>query len=166
MKKDHVRDYATDAFRYYASIGKTFEQVKEEIYQQALEESKKSEIKTNNICSPTELAMMRADKAIIEKKGELEDLLAVEETLKKLPFERNGKEIKEAIELVYFADPTHDLERNDISNRVTNAAMTIHCDTSTIYRYLAKARSLFAENRGLRVSKKHITSKSEDANCE
>ena len=28
MKKDHIRDYATEAFRYYARIGKTAEEVR------------------------------------------------------------------------------------------------------------------------------------------
>lgn len=157
MKKDHIRDYATEAFRYYASIGKTFDEVKEEIYKTAIEESKSKELKTNNICSPTELAMMRADKAIVEKKGELEDILAVEETLKQIALERNGADIKKAIELVYFVTPDKELERNEFSERVLNAANEINCDTRTIYRYLGTARSIFAENRGLRKTKKHIS---------
>ena len=157
MRKDHIRDYATEAFRFYARLGKTFEQVKEEIYQEAIEKSKGTDIKTNNICSPTELAMMRADKAVLEKKGELEDILAVEETLKQLAYEYNGAEIKRSIELIYFTDPNKELERNEFSNKVLYAAQEIHCDERTIYRYLGKARSIFAENRGLRKTNKHIS---------
>lgn len=157
MKKDFIRDYATEAFRYYASIGKTFEEIKEEIYKIAIEESKKTEIKTNNICSPTELALMRAEKEVIEKKGELEDILAVEETIKQLAHERNGVEIKKAIELVYFVAPEKEFERNEFSSRVLNAAKEIHCDERTIYRYLGKARNMFAENRGLRKTNRHIS---------
>ena len=157
MKKDHIRDYATEAFRYYASIGKTFEEVKEEIYRAAIEESRSRELKTNNICSPTELAMMRADKAILEKKGELEDILAVEETIKQIVLEKNGTDIKTAIELVYFVAADKELERNEFSNRVLNAANVIKCDARTVYRYLGKARSIFAENRGLRKTNKYIS---------
>lgn len=136
VKKDFIRDYATEAFRYYASIGKTFEEVKEEIYRKAIEESKKE---------------------VIEKKGELEDLLAVEETIKQLVRERNGLEINKAIELVYFIAPEKELGRNEFSSRVLNAAQEIHCDERTVYRYLGKARNIFAENRGLRKANKHIS---------
>ncbi|PHV72171.1 hypothetical protein CS063_01465 [Sporanaerobium hydrogeniformans] len=157
MRKDHIRDYATEAFRYYARLGKTFEQVKEEIYKEAIEKSKNNDIKTNNICSPTELAMMRADKAVIEKKGELEDILAVEETLKQLAYEYNGSDIKKVVQLVYFENPSEEIERNEFTRRVIYAANQIHCDERTVYRYLGKARSIFAENRGLRKTNKHIS---------
>lgn len=156
MIKDHTRDYATEAFRYYAMLGKTFEEVKEEIYNQAIEQSKSESIKTNNICSPTELAMMRAEKAVLEKKGELEDILAVEETLKQLALIRSGSEIKKIIELVYFVSPDKDIERNEFSNRVINASLELHCSESTVYRHLRKARNMFAENRGLRTSYRYI----------
>lgn len=159
MKKDHIRDYATEAFRYYAKLGKPkFEDVKEKIYQEAIEESKRNELKTNNICSPTELAMMRADKAVIEKKGELEDILAVEETLKQLAYEYNGAEILNVIERVYFVQPDKAIEKGELKNRVLAAIEEIHIGERTAWRYLAKARDIFAENRGLRVSDNKIIS--------
>ena len=159
MKKDHIRDYATEAFRYYAKLGKPkFEDVKEKIYKEAIEESKKNELKTNNICSPTELAMMRADKAVVEKKGELEDILAVEETLKQLAYEFNGVEILKVIDKVYFVQPDKVIEKGELKNRVLAAIEEIHIGERTAWRYLAKARDMFAENRGLRVSDNKIVS--------
>lgn len=159
MKKDHTRDYATEAFRYYARLGKPrFEDVKEKIYLEAIEQSKKNELKTNNICSPTELAMMRADKAVIEKKGELEDILAVEETLKQLAYEYNGKEMLEVIERVYFIQPNKPIEKGELKNRVLAAIEEMHIGERTAWRYLAKARNIFAENRGLRTSDNKIIS--------
>lgn len=159
MKKDHIRDYATEAFRYYAKLGKPkFEYVKEKIYKEAIEESKRNELKTNNICSPTELAMMRADKAVVEKKGELEDILAVEETLKQLAYEFNGVEILKVIDKVYFIQPDKAIEKGELKNRVLAAIEEIHIGERTAWRYLAKARDMFAENRGLRVSDNKIIS--------
>lgn len=159
MKKDHIRDYATEAFRYYAKLGKPkFEDIKEKIYQEAIEESKKNELKTNNICSPTELAMMRADKAVLEKKGELEDILAVEETLKQLAYEYNGAEILSVVDRVYFVQPDKAIEKGELKNRVLAAIEEIHIGERTAWRYLAKARDMFAENRGLRVSDNKIIS--------
>lgn len=159
MKKDHIRDYATEAFRYYARLGKPkFEDVKEKIYQEAIEESKKNELKTNNICSPTELAMMRADKAVLEKKGELEDILAVEETLKQLAYEYNGAEILSVVDRVYFVQPDKAIEKGELKNRVLAAIEELHIGERTAWRYLAKARDMFAENRGLRVSDNKIIS--------
>lgn len=159
MKKDHIRDYATEAFRYYAKLGKPkFEDVKEKIYKEAIEESKKNELKTNNICSPTELAMMRADKAVVEKKGELEDILAVEETLKQLAYEYNGAEILSVVDRVYFVQPDKAIEKGELKNRVLAAIEEIHIGERTAWRYLAKARDMFAENRGLRVSDNKIVS--------
>lgn len=159
MKKDHIRDYATEAFRYYAKLGKPkFEDVKEKIYKEAIEESKKNELKTNNICSPTELAMMRADKAVVEKKGELEDILAVEETLKQLAYEYNGAEILSVVDRVYFVQPDKAIEKGELKNRVLAAIEEIHIGERTAWRYLAKARDIFAENRGLRVSDNKIIS--------
>lgn len=159
MKKDHIRDYATEAFRYYAKLGKPkFEDVKEKIYKEAIEESKKNGLKTNNICSPTELAMMRADKAVIEKKGELEDILAVEETLKQLAYEYNGAEILSVVDRVYFIQPDKAIEKGELKNRVLAVIEEIHIGERTAWRYLAKARDMFAENRGLRVSDNKIVS--------
>ena len=161
--KDYTRDYATEAFRFYAKIGKPkFEQLKKEIYNQALEVSKGEGIKTNNICSPTELAVMKAEQAVLEKKAELEDILAVEKTLNNMK-ELRGEVVKKAIEIVYFTDAEKELKKGDIEQRVAYASVELNADRATIYRWLGAARKLFCNERGLRMTDKKIIHVRKDA---
>lgn len=154
--KDYTRDYATEAFRFYAKVGKpSFEKLKQQIYDQALELSKREGIKTNNICSPTELSVMKAEQAVLEKKAELEDILAVEKTLHKIKG-LQGKEVKKAVELVYFIEADKELKKGDIEKRVINASLELNADRSTIYRWLGIARKVFCHERGLRVTDKQV----------
>jgi len=163
IMKDYTRDYATEAFRFYAKIGRPrFDDLKEKIYSSALELGKREGIKTNNICSPTELAVMKAEKAVLDKKAELEDVLAVEKTLETMERLR-GKAAREAIELIYFTDAQQDLKKGDIERRVAEAGMKINADRATIYRWLGQARKEFCRERGLRLSNKQINKIIQDA---
>ena len=76
MKKDHLRDYATAAFRYYAKIGKTSEQVKEDIGNMLMEAREERIINTGGTGSPTEHAIMEKERVINELKAEIDDLEA------------------------------------------------------------------------------------------
>lgn len=151
MYKDTTKEYVTDAFRLYARLGKkSFEELKQTIYDDALGMAKKEAIRTNNICSPTEMEIMRAEQAVYETRAELEDILAVEKTLNKMNVLR-GNAISKAIEIVYFTDPDNEIKKGDIEARVIHACNELHADRRTIYRWLALTRRTFCEERGLRV---------------
>lgn len=146
MQKDHVRDYATEAFRYYASLGRpTYEELKRFYYKRAMDEYEKGKERGSNVSRPTENQILYAENRLQEKMAELQDILAVERTLKQLhEFEL------EAVEAVYFVNASKPIKRNEISERVLNCCNDLYCDVRTIYRYLNKARMIFAYERGLR----------------
>lgn len=147
MKKDHIRDYATEAFKYYAEIGQpTYEKLKEKYYQEALTDyGRIGDIKGNCVSKPTEAALMYAENVLHQKESELLDILAVERTIMQLDrFE------KQAVEIIYFEEPKKEFEKGDISNRVQKASLLLPAGERTIYRYLQKARSIFAYERKLR----------------
>lgn len=146
--KDYLRDYCTEAFRFYARNGKSTEKYKKKIYQEALEEQKKLE-RSSGLGDPTGTAILRAEAAVDEKIAEIRDMEAVELTLAELEG-RHRHEVVRAVEFVYFKEPKKDLEPGDIGNRVHVAEINIPASERSIYRYLKKARMLFAEHRGLR----------------
>lgn len=147
MKKDHIRDYATEAFKYYAKIGQpTYEELKEKYYQEALGDyGRINGIKCSGISKPTEAALMYAENVLHQKEAELLDILAVERTIIQL-----NRFEKQAVEIVYFEEPKKELEKRDISNRVQKAIIQIPASERSVYYYLKKARSIFAFERGLR----------------
>jgi hypothetical protein len=156
LKKDNIRDYATDAFRYYAEQGKpSYEKLKQAIYNEALKKSKRelSGLKRSGISDPTAQAVISAERAVDERAGELRDILAVENTLKIIAFLPMGAGILRSIEYVYFEEPDKELEWGDISRRVTVASLNIPAGEDSIYRWLRKAREVFAVERGLRIKK-------------
>lgn len=146
MKKDHIRDYATEAFRYYASLGRpTYEELKKFYYKKAMDEYVKGHERGSLVSKPTENQIIYAENRLQEKMAELQDILAVERTLKQLhDFET------EAIETVYFVNPSKPIKKNEISERVLSCSNDLYCDVRSIYRYLSKARMIFAYERGLR----------------
>ncbi len=149
MKKDNIRDYATEAFRFYAACGKLTsaeleQMVRDRIYQQSKREFLRSG--SGMPISPTEYAAMKAEDAVRDLQAELMDIIAVEKTLKRL----NAQQRK-AVEIVYFTDAEKDLEKNDISDRVHRAELHIPASERSIYGWLFKARKIFAEERGLRI---------------
>lgn len=146
MRKDHIRDYATEAFRYYAYMGKPHkEDLERKYYQEALEQYQRTHEKGSDISKPTEQAVMYAESCLRQKQSELWDILAVEKTMAQL-YEWE----KEAVELVYFPHAQRQIKKNEISERVLAASEQVAADERTIYRYLAKARKIFAYERGLR----------------
>ena len=160
-KKDNIRDYATAAFRFYAACGKLTsaeleQMVRDRIYQQSKREFLRSGSGTP--ISPTEYAAMKAEDAVRDLQAELMDIIAVEKTLVRLNLQQ-----RKAVEIVYFADPEKDLERNDISNRVHRAELSIPASEKSVYRYLKKAREIFAEERGLRIDGKKSFFKKDDS---
>ena len=147
MKKDHIRDYATEAFRYYSFMGKPHkEDLEKKYYQEALEEyERRQQMGGTGISKPTEQAIMYAEGILRQKQAELWDILAVEKTLAQLhAWER------QAVEIVYFPHAQRNIKRGEIQDRVNQASIRIPADERTVYRYLRKARLIFAYERGLR----------------
>ena len=141
MRKDHIRAYCIAAFRFYKQVGGA-EKYKQKIYDEAMLTQNGG--KGSGISNPTEAMIIRAEKAVEDKIAEWSDLEAVEDTLTELRIDFKFEAIK-AIEQVYFADD------EDIQGKVHTASLYIPASERQVYRWLGKAREIFAENRGLRV---------------
>lgn len=149
MKKDNIRDYATEAFRYYAACGmKSSEELKQQVKERIYEQSKREIIRSGSgtHSDNTACAVMKAEDEILNMQADILDIIAVEKTLRQL-----NKYQRTAVEIVYFAEADRDLTRNDISQRVHKAELTIPAGEKTVYRWLSKARKIFARERGLRI---------------
>lgn len=146
MKKDAIRDYATEAFRFYASIGKpSYRSLKAKYMADALESYQREHQKGNGIGKPTEAAVLYAEKNLDKKAAELLDVLAVEKV-----YNIADDEVKKIIEIVYFEEPKKPLNKGEISNRVQKACMETFNSERSIYYILKSVRLNFAEERGLR----------------
>lgn len=148
--KDYLRDYTTEAFRFYARNGKSAEMFKRAIYLEALANECKNETGSSVISKPTEAAIMRAENAVNDKISEIYDMEAVDQVIAELKVNYKN-EIAEAINIVYFTNPNNQLKKGDIQERVVQASMNVGLSEASIYRGLKKARILFAKRRGLRV---------------
>ena len=157
--KDHIRDYATAAFRFWAREGGTvnisgLDQFKRKIICEVEARSAESigDVRTYNIATPVEDWLLAQEKAYKQYSAEIADLQAVEEVLRISQYIHNGKMLRQALEIVYFADAGQPMAKGDIEARVHRAELMIPASYRTVYRLLGKARTLFAENRGLRAS--------------
>ncbi|WP_313525433.1 hypothetical protein [Anaerotignum sp.] len=149
MRKDNIRDYATEAFRYYAvcgrkTSGELMQEVKDIIYEQTKQEVIRGG--SGGYSDNTAYFAMKADDEVLDMEAEFLDIIAVGKTMKQL----TPEQIK-AVEIVYFTDADKELTRNDISQRVHKAAMSIPAEERTVYRWLGKARRIFARERCLRI---------------
>ena len=145
MKKDNIRDYATEAFRFYAINNYNADKYKNKIYCEALEYQQKKE-GISGISKPTESVIIYAENAIQQKLSEIYDMEAVEDVVKIL--ESENKDKLKALKIVYLRPEK--IERGDIQKRVIKAENEIPAGQNTVYRYLREARYIFAELRGLR----------------
>mgnify|MGYP003308744583 CR=1 FL=1 len=133
MKKDNIRDYAVDAFQYFATLkcAPTKEAVRFVLQKRHLEQC------------PNE----RDCRAL---EAEMQDMFAVVDTIRILSAMENGNEILQTLHNVYFANPGEKLKRGEVENRILYTTFKTHISTATAYRYLALCRRTFAEERGLR----------------
>lgn len=143
MRKEHTRDYCTEAYRFYARSGGYDKYVKD-----LVEDIKRN--KGSGICKPTEAEVISKEEVISDKASELADIEAVEKVLRALETCQYTSVLK-AIEMVYFKDCWRDLEKGDIETRVNFAEMHIPASRRQIYYWLKKARKMLAKERGLRV---------------
>ena len=153
MKKSNIRDYATEAFRFYAFLGKPMYDSVETALRAFLEQERlRHEVTAKGIGKPTEQAVFNAQAEFAAFEAELKDLLAVEKTMQILSVQKNGTDIKRALDIVYFTNPDRPIRRGEILDRVHWAALVIPTTEPTVWRYLKAARQLFAHERGLRDS--------------
>ncbi len=143
MRKDHIRDYATEAFRFYAKSGG-----KDKYIKYLMDDISRN--KGSGVCNPTEAALVSKEKIIESRAAEFADIAAVDKVMVILDNSHQGYYIKKAIEYVYFKDCDEDIAKGEISNRIHYCEIHIPASERQIYYWLKKARTLFAEERGLR----------------
>ncbi len=150
MKKNHYRDYATEAFRFLESRGSS-SAYKERIYNEMLryQQLKESSVESG-VSAPTEAAVMRAELAVEAARAEIADLEAAEFALEAV-CKLRGETALRAVKAVYMLLPDMELSRGEIESRVIAASIYLCTGRATIYRWLALARRIFAEERGLRL---------------
>jgi hypothetical protein len=103
-------------------------------------------VRNSTIGSPTEAALIHKEQILRDKAAELADLEAAEKVMY-----FSGKEVRQAVEMVYMKDCWQELEKGDIETRVHFAEIHIPASRRQIYYWLARARREFARERGLRL---------------
>lgn len=147
MKKDNIRDYATEAFRFYAALGKpSYRTLKAQYMAEALDDYQREHEKGNGIGKPTEAAVIYAEKQVEKKTAELLDILAVEKV-----YYTSKNIVREIIEIVYFENPKETIKKGEITQRVIKASICTYNSERAVYAILKAVRLRFAEERGLRV---------------
>lgn len=146
LKKDNVRDYATEAFRYWASVGcPTYDEAVARIKKRALEKAKgqSAEIKAAFVSA-----------CIDQRQGALADIKACDECFCYL--RAHGKEcVCSAVREIYMAFSRKRLARGELSGRVVRFAMDNFYGERTVYKFLDEACERFAGYRGLRQDSEH-----------
>lgn len=152
--KDNITDYVTDAFRYYARMGKPgIEALKADIRKNAIDNGIQETCgKSGNIAKPTEYQILKMEEAEEQHIAEILDIAAVCKTIRAIEKINKGEDIKKAVEIVYMDDA--EKEKGVISARVAKAAIEIPASERSIYYWLKIARTIFAKERGLRIAEK------------
>ena len=147
MIKDNIRDYATDAFRYWASIGcPTYEEAVSRIV-------KKAELESAGQSEEVRSAFVAAR---LEKyRGELGDIKACNECFEYM--KAHGKEcVCSAVREVYMVFPRKRPARGELSGRVLRFAINNYYSEIQVYRFLREACEVFAEKHHLRFGNEEI----------
>ncbi len=141
MKKDRIRGYATEAFRYWASVGcPTYDEAVERIKRRAEAKAKGQ---------PAEIRAAFVAACIDNRIGALLDIKACDECFRY--FDAHGKEcVCSAVRAVYMAFPKKRLARGELSGRAVRFAMDNYYSDRWVYKFLDEACERFAEYRCLR----------------
>ena len=144
MKRDRIkylRDYATEAFRYWAGVGcPTYAEAVDRIQSRA---ERRSESAGREVAA----AFVRAE--ICKAEAALLDIKACDEAFSELKL--HGKEcVCSAVREVYMAFPHKRLAKGELSGRVVRFAMENYYSERQVYYFLTEACEVFAEKRGLR----------------
>lgn len=148
MKKKHYRDYATEAFRFWSEEGPA-DQYKQRLWDEAIRRQHQAEGRSG-LSNPTEAAIRRAEDELQQKEAQVSDLDAVDKAMKIMRALPEGKDMIAALRIVYMEESQRDFKRGEIQARIIYAAQEIGVSISTVYRWLAYARYIFAYERGLR----------------
>lgn len=95
---------------------------------------------------------MRAEAALDSARADLADLEAVERTLDRIDRLPEAVTTRKVLRMVYMDRPREPMEPGDVSQRIVRASLAVPTSERTVHRLLAKARRVFAEERGLRTS--------------
>lgn len=142
MKKDYLRDYSTAAFNLYGKVGNV-ENYKKSLLEE-IEHIKASS--GSGISKPTEAALMKAEEQLTLKIATIKDLEAVEKTLNEL--KATNIVMFNVVNDVYVKNS---FKKGDIQNAVIRVANENYLTDRAVYKYLKKARIIFAYTRGLRI---------------
>jgi hypothetical protein len=143
VRKDFVRDYATEMFREYAALGKPSAELLTRMLSEADITSRSYE--TNALRT-----LLDSYKNAERMSAVMLDIAAVEKTIGQFQ-KADKKHIIKAVEAVYFASAKNALKKGDISARVRRFAMDLPASEKQVYKWLREARLLCAANRGLRI---------------
>lgn len=139
MRRDHIRDYATAAFRFYARVGKL-----------SGDEYLKMVRGSFGCVQDEEKKIRSMHEKATDLMGACQDLDAVKRTLDDLEF--SGKyEAAQAVRAVYFVMPSGKISGKVIAGRVRDFSLSCPASERTVYRWLSLARKVFARERGLRL---------------
>ena len=145
MIKSPARDPFVAALRFYAKLGqRSAKTIRDKIY--SIESNQNA---TNNL--QIELGEVRAYRTLKILETELFDIECVEKTLEELE-KAKGEVAVRAVKAVYMTNPNKKLKAMDITNRVSKAAMELFVDDSTINRYIAVAREIYADYHKIRTT--------------
>lgn len=122
MKKDNYRDYAAEAYRYYALCGRP---------------------------DSDRLRKMRLNVSEWQRAA-LGDLEAVYRVMEKLKTDPEGWITMRCLELIYFQQPKASYSKGAVSERVSLTAAELCISESSVYRIMKRLRLHFALERGLR----------------
>lgn len=142
--KSHIRDYATEAYRFYARVGG-----KGKYLRQLQDEYGKG--RGVGVVSLPEGVLVTKEKILELHAAEFADLEAVERAIYLASLSVSGTEMKKCIEVVYFQGCWEE-QRGWMSRRIERAVKEIPASDRQVKRWLKQARQIFALERGLRIS--------------
>ena len=149
MKKELYRDYAVEAFRFFAREG-GYEAFKTRLL---VELPQRKEPRTHSgVSKPVEALTVKWEKAMEENAGALQDLQAVERLLQHLQTLPLAKDMRFALEEVYFEQPCRPLAKGELLNRVRYVATQRYVSERTVFSWLQAMRREFSKIRGLRLN--------------
>lgn len=142
MKKESYRDYATDAYIFWAEKGYIsgadyIDAVKRKAIARSKDAEPEEAYKYISVCVANNTASQKDLDACCRAFDFLRD--------------SNKDYICDAVKNVYGVCPHKALKRGEITGRVKAYACAANTDERNVYRWLAQARKIFAAMRGLRM---------------